>query len=146
MKRVLVIHGPNLNMLGKREPEVYGGETLTDLNEKLYKAADKRNVQLECRQSNYEGEIIEWIHRAEEEADAIIINPGAFTHYSYAIRDAAASINKTIIEVHLSNIYKRETFRHESVIAPVVAGQISGFGSKGYILALEAIAGEDNNE
>ncbi|SFE30805.1 type II 3-dehydroquinate dehydratase [Alteribacillus iranensis] len=146
MKRVLVIHGPNLNMLGKREPEVYGGETLTDLNEKLYKAADQRNVQLECRQSNYEGEIIEWIHRAEEEADAIIINPGAFTHYSYAIRDAAASINKTIIEVHLSNIYKRETFRHESVIAPVVAGQISGFGSKGYILALEAIAGEDNNE
>ena len=146
MKRVLVIHGPNLNMLGKREPEVYGGETLTDLNEKLYKAADQRNVQLECRQSNDGGEIIEWIHRAEEEADAIIINPGAFTHYSYAIRDAAASINKTIIEVHLSNIYKRETFRHESVIAPVVAGQISGFGSKGYILALEAIAGEDNNE
>ncbi|WP_240378054.1 type II 3-dehydroquinate dehydratase [Bacillus piscicola] len=143
MKRIVVIHGPNLNMLGKREPGVYGSETLSALNDQLHKIADHHHIALTCRQSNYEGQIIEWLHQADEEADGVILNPGAFTHYSYAIRDAAASIRTKIIEVHLSNIYRRESFRHTSVIAPVVSGQISGFGFASYRLALEAFIGED---
>lgn len=136
---VFVIHGPNLNLLGQREPEVYGSVTLEEINQRLQQQAGEWGWRLSCFQFNSEGEIIDTIHRARREADAIIINPGAFTHYSLAIRDAVAAIDLPVIEVHLSNIYAREEFRHRSVIAAVCRGQISGFGADGYILALHAL-------
>jgi 3-dehydroquinate dehydratase II len=140
MKRFIVINGPNLNRLGKREPSVYGHETLGDLEALLTKAAIDLEVEVNCMQSNHEGEIIDCIHRSVDEADGIIINPGAFTHYSYAIRDAIASVDLPVIEVHISNVHKREAFRHHSVVSPVTKGQIVGLGLYGYILALTALA------
>ncbi|AGB40503.1 3-dehydroquinate dehydratase, type II [Halobacteroides halobius DSM 5150] len=135
---ILVIHGPNLNLLGMREPDVYGVKTLDDINQCLRELASGNNIELKIVQSNSEGKIIDIIHQSlEQNIEAIIINPGAFTHYSIAIRDALAAIEVPILEVHLSNIYKREEFRHKSVIAPVVTGQISGFGVDSYTLALE---------
>ena len=137
-KRILVLHGPNLNMLGRREPEVYGALTLEQLNAELAAQAAKLGVAVECRQTNHEGVLVDMIQAADGAFDCIIINPAAFTHYSIAVRDALAAISTPAIEVHLSNIYRREEFRHHSVTAPVTVGQIAGFGSQGYILALYA--------
>ena len=137
-KRILVLHGPNLNMLGKREPEVYGALTLEQLNAELAAQATKLGVAVECRQTNHEGVLVDMIQAADGAYDCIIINPAAFTHYSIAVRDALSAISTPAIEVHLSNIYRREEFRHHSVTAPVTVGQIAGFGSQGYMLALYA--------
>jgi 3-dehydroquinate dehydratase II len=138
-KKVLLINGPNLNLLGKREVSVYGSKTLPDLEREISVFSREHNIELTCKQSNHEGYIIDWIQEAEGTYDGIIINPGAYTHYSYAIRDAIASISVPCIEVHISNIHKREEFRHTSVLAPVCAGQLVGLGFQGYKLALLAL-------
>lgn len=139
MDKIVVIHGPNLNMMGIREPDVYGAETLTAIERRISELGQTLGVQLEYFQSNHEGGIIDRIHRAYGVADGIVINPGAFTHYSYAIRDALGAVMLPAVEVHLSNIHKREEFRHYSVIAPITIGQISGFGSYSYELGLLAL-------
>lgn len=144
MASLLVLNGPNLNRLGLREPEIYGPGTLEDLEQGILQWGQKNQVVVQCFQSNHEGELIDRIHQADSEFEGIVINPGAFTHYSYAIRDAVASITLPVIEVHISNVYKREEFRHHSVIAPVCLGQIAGLGFKGYQFALEALANEIN--
>ena len=137
---ILVINGPNLNFLGIREKGIYGTENFDALLERLNKKAEELQVDLQTFQSNCEGEIIDRIQQAYmDQVDGIIINPGAYTHYSYAIRDALASITVPIIEVHISNVHKREEFRHVSVTAPVCTGQIVGLGLQGYELAMEAI-------
>ena len=140
--KLLVINGPNLNMLGLREPGVYGNDTLESINKEILSKAKEKGIEVNFFQSNIEGEIINKIHSAVGVYDGIIINPGAYTHYSIAIRDAIASVNVPAVEVHLSNIHKREQFRHTSVTAPVCMGQITGFGKKGYIMALEAFCDE----
>lgn len=140
MKKYLVINGVNLNMLGIREVGIYGDSTLKSLEERLKKKAVDINVEVDFFQSNFEGEIVEKIHEAMGIYNGIVINPGAFTHYSYAIRDALGSVKIDTIEVHISNIHKREEFRHTSVIVPGCIGQICGLGFKGYELALEALA------
>ncbi len=137
MKKILIINGPNLNLLGTREPEIYGKTTLKDIEMQLKDRAEKLNVEIECFQSNHEGEIVDKIHSAKNNFDAVIINPAAYTHTSVAIRDAFASVDIPTIEVHISNVYSREEFRHNSLIAPVVVGQIAGLGIQGYLLALE---------
>ena len=136
MKRILVINGPNINLLGIREKGVYGSETLEEINEKIKAEAERLGVGIDFYQSNHEGSIIDKIHEARGVYSTVIINPGAYTHYSIAIRDAIKAVELPFIEVHLSNIYSREEFRNKSVIAPVCAGQIAGFGGDGYILAL----------
>ena len=138
MIRILVIHGPNLNLLGEREPGIYGLSSLAEIDELIRQTAAEIGVDVRISQFNSEGEMIEAIHAARDSADAIVINPGAFTHYSIAIRDALASVGVPTVEVHLSNIHAREEFRQKSVIAPVSAGQISGFGAYSYVLGLEA--------
>lgn len=138
MAKILIIHGPNLNLLGIREPEHYGQTTLEGINEKLRKMATAHQVELEIMQSNHEGEIVDKIGQSYQQVDAIVINPGAYTHTSIAIRDAVAAVGIPTIEVHLSNIHAREEFRHHSFIAPVCAGQISGFGADSYLLGLRA--------
>ncbi|NPV72416.1 MAG: type II 3-dehydroquinate dehydratase [Pelotomaculum sp.] len=138
--KIMVLHGPNLNLLGKREPSVYGSVTLEEINQKLAELAGELGVEICCKQSNSEGELVDLLHRAAEEADAVVFNPGAFTHYSYALRDAVSAIGIPTIEVHLSNIYSREDFRKHSVIAPVASGHICGMGVTGYLLALRAAA------
>ncbi|MDO9534471.1 MAG: type II 3-dehydroquinate dehydratase [Bacillota bacterium] len=135
----LVLHGPNLNLLGKREVEIYGNLSLEELNGLLHTEAEKLGVKLDCYQSNSEGDLLDRIHGAVGNYQGIIINPGAFTHYSIALRDALAGVDIPAVEVHLSNIYAREEFRRRSVIAPVVQGQISGFGPQSYFLALRAL-------
>ncbi|MCL6587063.1 MAG: type II 3-dehydroquinate dehydratase [Anoxybacillus sp.] len=139
MARLLLLNGPNLNRLGKREPHIYGSDTLNDLEQQLMAFAAEHGATLTCFQSNHEGEIIDEIHAAEGTYDGIILNAGAFTHYSYAIRDAIASVNVPVVEVHISNIHAREPFRHVSVIAPVTIGQIVGLGFTGYRLAILAL-------
>ncbi|RFU65665.1 type II 3-dehydroquinate dehydratase [Peribacillus glennii] len=140
MGRILVINGPNLNRLGKREPEQYGLATLADLESSLGISAKGLGIDTSFFQSNHEGDIIDKLHWAQDNGvGGIIINPGAFTHYSYAVRDAIASIDIPVIEVHISNIHAREEFRHQSVMAPVTAGQIVGLGLQGYELALRAL-------
>lgn len=143
--KILVIHGPNLDLLGKREPDIYGKTTLAQINNKLKQLAKKYKVQLDMFQSNHEGDIVDRIGSAKKDKiDTIIINPAAYTHTSVAIRDAIAACGIPAIEVHLSNIYAREDFRHTSLIAPVCKGQIAGFGSQSYYLALTAVAGLKN--
>ena len=141
MRKILVIHGPNLNMLGKREPEVYGSEGLDQINAQLEKKAAALDVELDVFQSNHEGQIVDKIQAAPGECAAVIINPAAFTHTSVAIRDALLLLDVPIIEIHLSNIYRREPFRHKSLVTDIATGQICGLGAHGYILALEAAAG-----
>ena len=138
VKRILVLHGPNLNLLGSREPTIYGRMTLNDINEMLRERAKELGVdEIEFLQSNFEGALIEAIQKARGRYDFIILNAGALTHYSIALRDAIAAVPVPVIEVHLSNIHKREEFREKSVIAPVVMGQVLGFGVDSYIAALE---------
>ena len=136
---VLVIHGPNINLIGKRETGVYGNVTFEEINDMIKAKAQELGITVEIFQSNHEGAIIDKIHSASETVDALIINPGAYTHYSYAIRDAIAAVDIKAVEVHLSNIHKREPFRSVSVTAQVCLGQISGFGPKSYILGLESL-------
>lgn len=136
--KILVIHGPNLSLLGEREVNVYGKLTLEEINAKLQELAKTEGAELEISQLDSEGEIVEKIGAARKTFQAILINPGAYTHYSIAIRDAVSSVNIPTIEVHLSNIYAREEFRQKSVIAPVAVGQISGFGLNSYLLGLRA--------
>jgi 3-dehydroquinate dehydratase-2 len=138
MRKVLVLHGPNLNLLGEREPNIYGLVTLEDINQELKSLASELGVELRIVQSNHEGEIVETIQNARHWADVIIINPAAYTHTSVAIRDALSAIATPTIEVHLSNIHAREGFRQASHISPVAVGQITGFGKDSYLLALQA--------
>ncbi len=136
---VLVLHGPNLNLLGSREPNVYGKTTLAQIDDLLRSDAEKLQVKIVCLQSNHEGALVDAIHNARALHSGILINPGAYTHTSVAIRDALAGVMLPTVEVHLSNIYTREEFRHHSYIAPVAIGQISGFGANSYRLGLQAL-------
>jgi len=138
--RVLILHGPNLNLVGTREPGLYGRETLADIERRLHELASKLGVVLETFQSNSEGKLVDRIQAARESADAIVINAGAYTHTSVAIRDALLATDLPVIEVHLSNTYKREAFRHRSLIADIAVGQIVGFGADSYLLGLRAAA------
>ncbi len=149
--KIMVINGPNLNMLGIREPEVYGNRTYTDLEAYIEEYGEKCGIEVTVLQSNGEGELIDFIHHTLGNFDGIVINPGAYTHYSYAIRDALASVDVPSVEVHLSNIHKREEFRHISVTAPSCIGQICGLGFRGYLLAIDYLlevlqAGDKNAE
>ena len=140
MKKILVLHGPNLNMLGRREPQVYGTWTLAEIDAALQQRAAELDLRLECRQSNHEGELVDWIQQAEGSVQGLLINPAAFTHYSYALREALAAVKIPAVEGHLSNIFAREPFRRQSVISPVVSGVICGLGLDSYLLGLEALA------
>jgi 3-dehydroquinate dehydratase-2 len=140
---VLVIHGPNLNLLGTREPEIYGPSTLREIDERLIALGGELGLEVATFQSNSEGAIVDRIQAARGQIDVLIINPAAYTHTSVAIRDAIVMLDAPVIEVHLSNVYKREPFRHHSTIADVVAGRIIGFGAESYILALRAAVGID---
>lgn len=135
--KILVIHGPNLNMLGRREPEVYGHTTLAQIDDALRTRATAAGASLISFQSNHEGTLIDTLQTEGWDADGVIINPGALTHYGLGLRDALAMLRAPIVEVHISNVYKREPFRHTSVVAPVATGQIAGLGWRGYLLALE---------
>nr|WP_304097850.1 type II 3-dehydroquinate dehydratase [Mitsuokella multacida] len=139
MPRILVLHGPNLNLLGTREPEIYGYTTLDDINTMIAARAAEAGIETAFYQSNHEGDLVDVIQQANHKFDFIIFNAAAFTHYSIAIRDAIAAIDVPVIEVHLSNIHQREEFRHTSVLAPVAMGQICGLGVESYLAALEAI-------
>ncbi len=138
MIEVLVIHGPNINLLGVREPDIYGHDSFDELNRKIKERGKQLEIETRIIQSNSEGELIDAIHGTLTWGDAIIINPGAYTHYSYAIRDAIAAVRKPSIEVHLTNVHGRDEWRRHSVVAPVVSGQIIGFGTESYLIALQA--------
>jgi 3-dehydroquinate dehydratase-2 len=136
--KILFLNGPNLNLLGQREPEVYGRETLADIEAAVRVRAKELKAKVDFRQSNIEGELVGWIQQAKGKFDVIVLNAAAYTHTSIALRDAIAAVGVPTIEIHLSNVHAREKFRHKSLIAPVCCGQITGFGSKSYILAVEA--------
>jgi len=141
MHKILIIHGPNLNLLGAREPDIYGKLSIIRINKELVALAKKNKVQITIAQSNHEGEIVDLIQKAKGRFKVIVINPAAYTHTSIAIRDAIAAVGVPTVEVHLSNIYAREEFRHTSLISPVAVGQVSGFGANSYILGLQAAIG-----
>jgi 3-dehydroquinate dehydratase II len=140
MKPVLILNGPNLNMLGTREPSVYGNDTLDSIEARCRSKAAALELEIDFRQSNVEGELIDWVQKAQEEASAVIINAAGYTHTSVALHDALRTVDAPVIEVHLSNVYKREPFRHHSYISPVAHGVICGFGAQSYELALEGAA------
>jgi len=137
---IFVLNGPNLNLLGKRQPEIYGSETLADLEAECRRVAGELELAVECRQTNAEFQLIDWIHEARESAAGIVINPAAFTHTSVAVRDALAACDCPILEVHISNIHRREEFRHRSFVSDIATGVICGFGTQGYNLALQRMA------
>ena len=144
MKKILILNGPNLNLLGTREPAVYGSETLADVERLCREEGDKLGVTVDCRQSNHEGQLIDWIHEAGREIAAgnmlgVVLNPGAFTHTSIALHDAIKGANATVIELHISNVHAREEFRHHSYISPAARGIMVGFGVQGYALAMGAL-------
>ena len=139
LKKILIIHGPNLNMLGKREPHIYGHESLDDIDASLEKKGEKLGIDVETFQSNHEGELVEKIQQAAGIVHGVVINPAAYTHTSVAIRDALVMLEIPIVEIHLSNIHRREPFRHTSMIADIVTARIAGFGASGYTLALEGL-------
>jgi 3-dehydroquinate dehydratase-2 len=139
-KKILVLNGPNLNLLGKRQPDIYGRLTLEQINRKIRVLAEELGVDVDIRQSNHEGELVTWIQQAPGQFGAIVINPAAYTHSSVAMRDAITSVGLPTIEIHLSNIHKREPFRHHSYIAEAAVGQIAGFGADSYLLGLRAAA------
>jgi 3-dehydroquinate dehydratase II len=143
MARIFVLNGPNLNMLGKREPSIYGGLDLAGIERLVREKATSLGAEIEFRQTNHEGDLVDWIHEADEVAAAgIVLNPGAYTHTSIALHDAIRAISLPVIEVHLSNVFAREAFRHHSWVSPVAKGVICGLGPKGYELALEALASD----
>jgi len=144
MKKILILNGPNLNLLGTREPAAYGYETLADVEALCHDTGAKLGVEVECRQSNHEGQLIDWIHEAGREIAAgrmvgVVMNPGAYTHTSIALHDAIKGASVTLIELHISNVHARESFRHHSYISPVARGVIVGLGVKGYAIAIEAL-------
>src|SRR5919106_6576959 len=142
LRAALVLHGPNLNLLGTREPAIYGRATLADVDKLIRDHARDLGVRVECRQSNLEGQLVDWLQAAADEGfGGVVFNPGAFTHYSIALRDTVAAIGLPVIEVHLSNVHGREEFRRHSVIAAVARGQIAGFGPQSYLLGLDALVG-----
>lgn len=140
LSRILILHGPNLNLLGQREPEVYGRKTLAEIDADLAARAKELDVEVECFQSNHEGELVDRIQEAMGRVGGIVINPAGFTHSSVALRDALAAVSLPVVEVHLSNVYARESFRRHSYISPIALGVVSGLGAHGYLLALEALA------
>lgn len=144
--KILILNGPNLNMLGTRQPEVYGRETLADVEESCRRHGRSRGLDVDCRQSNSEGELVTWIQEARNSHDGIIINPGAYSHTSIAIMDAFLAVGLPLIEVHLSNIHRREPFRHHSYVSKVADAMICGLGSQGYLMALDAMARRLNAE
>ncbi len=142
LKPIFILNGPNLNMLGLRQPEIYGHQTLADVEESCRSYAEALGMTVEFRQTNIEGELVSWIQEAHGEADGVIINAAAYTHTSVAILDALSILSIPVIEVHLSNIHKREPFRHHSYVAPAAQGMIAGFGARGYLMALDALAAQ----
>ena len=138
-KGILVLHGPNLNLLGTRQPQVYGSMSLADINAAIARHLEGRGIELRAAQSNHEGELIDLLHEARLWADGVVFNPGAYTHTSLALRDAITAIELPVIELHLSNVHAREAFRHKSLLAPVCLGQMAGFGWQGYLLACDAL-------
>ena len=145
--KYLVLNGPNLNRLGKREPTIYGSETLQDIESQLKKLAEEYDATIECKQSNYEGQLIDWIYEAEDSGvNGIVFNPGAYTHTSIALRDAIAGVEIPVVEIHISNVHKREEFRHHSYLAPVCVGQITGLGTFGYQAALRMFLEAERGE